>query len=268
MNTLKDLTYLSWTKTRHSSGTAGSFLKAFEIKRGKKYYYKLSNYDPVRGIVGHECVNEIVVDRLLTKLGIPHLSYELIHAKILLKGREVETWVCSSVDYKTKYDRKIALDAFYDVEALPNETPMDFCIRMGFEDYIYDMLLVDFLILNRDRHGANTEILKDRKTKMIKPAPLFDHGLSLCFSCYRDEQLMEVDPLQDKPVQCFVGSHSSYENLTIIPEKKRRILPVFDEELRKEIFRDLDGAVSDTWKDTVWNFIITRARIYEDFCNK
>lgn len=34
-----------------------------------------------------------------------------------------------------------------------------------------------FLICNRDRHGANIEILSDEKEK-ARPAPLFVHGLS------------------------------------------------------------------------------------------
>ena len=70
----QDLTYLNWTRVRNSSGTAGSFLKAYSENEGKKLYYKLSNYDAMNGIVGHECVNEIIVDRLLTMLGIEHLS--------------------------------------------------------------------------------------------------------------------------------------------------------------------------------------------------
>ncbi len=32
----QDLTYLSWTRTRNSSGTAGSFLKAYSELGGKK----------------------------------------------------------------------------------------------------------------------------------------------------------------------------------------------------------------------------------------
>ena len=56
---LQDLTYLTWDKTRHSSGTAGSYLKSYEMENNKKLYYKLSCYDSLRGITGHECVNEI-----------------------------------------------------------------------------------------------------------------------------------------------------------------------------------------------------------------
>ena len=53
---LQDMTHLSWAKTRNSSGTAGSFLKAYEDGVDGKTYFKLSNYDAWKGIVGHECV--------------------------------------------------------------------------------------------------------------------------------------------------------------------------------------------------------------------
>ena len=82
----QDLTYLSWSVYRNSSGTAGSFLKSYSELGGKKVYYKLSNFDKVQGVIGHECVNELIVDRLLTILGIPHLTYQLIHADIMLEG--------------------------------------------------------------------------------------------------------------------------------------------------------------------------------------
>ena len=60
----QDLTYLSWSLIRSSSGTAGSFLKATSELGSRKIYYKLSNYDSVSGIIGHECVNELIADRL------------------------------------------------------------------------------------------------------------------------------------------------------------------------------------------------------------
>lgn len=83
----QDLTYLNWSHIRSSSGTAGTFLKSESSLYDKKIYYKLSNFDPVNGIVGHECVNEIIVDRLLTILGVEHLHYELIYADIEIEGR-------------------------------------------------------------------------------------------------------------------------------------------------------------------------------------
>ena len=83
---IQDYRHLEWSRIRHSSGTAGSFLKAQEILCGVKKYYKLSNCDFAEGIIGHECVNEFVVDRLLSLMGIPHLSYDLVHALVVVDG--------------------------------------------------------------------------------------------------------------------------------------------------------------------------------------
>lgn len=213
---LQDMTHLSWAKTRNSSGTAGSFLKAYEDGVDGKTYFKLSNYDAWKGIIGHECVNEIIVDRLLSILGISHLPYQLIHAKILIDQKEYETWLCASKDFKQLGESKIALDAYYQAESLPNESPMNFCIRNGWESTVYEMLVVDYLILNRDRHGANMEVLRNQRKKTIRLAPLFDHGLSLLSRCESTEAMLREDVMADKPVQCFVGSRSSWENLRLI----------------------------------------------------
>lgn len=79
---LQDLRYLDWADKKLSVGTPGCFLKAYEEKDEIKFYYKLSNYDSYRGIFGHECVNELIVSRLLDVLRIPHLSYQLVYAKL------------------------------------------------------------------------------------------------------------------------------------------------------------------------------------------
>ena len=179
---LQDLEYLKWSKTRNSSGTAGSFLKAYDDSGKIKKYYKLSDYDTLNGIVGHECVNEIIVGRLMDILGIEHLQYRLIHASVFIDDKKIETYLCESDDFKERNEAKVALEDFYVAEKYEKESPIDFCKRMGWEEYIYGMLVVDFLILNRDRHGANIEVLRDRKTKSLRLAPLFDHGLSFYFS--------------------------------------------------------------------------------------
>ena len=85
---LQDMRYLNWARTRKSSGTAGSFLKSYDDSGRVKIYYKLSDYDQVKGIVGHECVNEIVVQRLLRILGIEHLEYRLIHALVRIEDKD------------------------------------------------------------------------------------------------------------------------------------------------------------------------------------
>ena len=67
---LIDLQQLNWMEWDGTSGPGGSCLKAEATLSSGKVYYKLSRYEERNGIVGHESVNEIIVDRLLQKLCI------------------------------------------------------------------------------------------------------------------------------------------------------------------------------------------------------
>lgn len=264
----QDMTYLNWTKIRKSSGTAGSFLKAYYEAGKEKIYYKLSNFDSYNGVVGHECVNELIADRLLTVLGIDHLSYKLIRADVQIYGKIYDTWLCASEDFKKEKESKISLDAYYQAERQETESPMEFCVRQGWEDYIYQMLVVDFLILNRDRHGANIEVLRNRKDQTVRLAPLFDQGLSLIFQCKDTGEAEKVDVMEDKPVQCFVGSHSARENLSLIPVGKEPLIGPLREEDRDILFEGLDAALPQEYLETIWKMIWERWRYYEDFCDQ
>lgn len=263
----QDLTYLSWTKIRNSSGTAGSFLKSYSELEGGKKYYKLSNYDSYDGIVGHECVNEIIVDRLLSILGIDHLEYKLIHADILINGEKHTTYLCESKDFKRQGESKLALDAYYQSERLQGESPLAFCERNGWRKYISQMLLVDFLILNRDRHGANIEVLRNSQRRELRLAPLFDHGLSLLFQCRKDEDAKCIDVMEDKRIQCFVGSNSARNNLKLIRQEDLLDVNVLYENDRTVLMDGLDGILSEQLQEQIWQMIYRRWRYYEDFCN-
>ena len=259
----QDLTYLKWSHIRSSSGTAGSFLKSESIIDGVKKYYKLSNFNPIDGVVGHECVNELIVDRLLNILKVDHIHYELINAVIEIEGIQYDTFLCCSEDFKKPGESKTALDNFYTVNAEKGESHYDFCVRMGWKDYIDTMLAVDYLILNRDRHGANIEVLRNSRAKTIRIAPLFDHGLSLLYSCMSDKEAESFDVLEDKRCKNFIGGRSCYDNLALIEDKKN----VFEGKLKasdkKVIFRDLEGVLSEVYTKSIWNMIYKRYMIYE-----
>ena len=263
----QDLTYLQWSKIRHSSGTAGSFLKAYSDLGGGKTYYKLSNYDNLKGVVGHECVNELIVDRLLTLLGIEHLHYRLIRADIVVNEQRLETWLCASEDFRQKGEDKIALDAYYEAEHEEGETPLAFCLRMGWEDYLWQMLVVDYLILNRDRHGANIEVLRNKKKKTLRLAPLFDHGLSLLCSCQTPESIRSFDVTEDRPIQSFIASRSAAENLRLIPPDRMPPLNPLRESDRSVLMDGLSDVISPELREKIWTMIWKRWCCYEDFCH-
>jgi len=264
----QDLTYLSWSKVRNSSGTAGSFLKAQEITPQGKIYYKLSNFDALFGITGHESVNEIIADRLLTILDIPHLSYQLIHADILIDQRQYRTWLCASCNFREREEMKIELDDFYLANRHGNESPLEFCIRNGWSQYIYQMLVVDYLILNRDRHGANMEVLINKYRKSIRLAPLFDHGVSLFSRTPDDTALEKEDVMEDKLVQCFVGSRSAWRNLSLIPTDQYPKLKPLKENHRDQLLDGLEEALDPRWLSRIWEMIWRRWQAYEDLRNQ
>ena len=263
----QDLTYLNWSKIRNSSGTAGSFLKASSELGGQKIYYKLSNYDNLRGVIGHESVNELIVDRLLTVLGIEHLHYQLIHADVLVDGKVLETWVCASENFRDKNEDKQALDVFSEKDRQDGESALDYCVRMGWGDYIWRMLVVDFLILNRDRHGANIEVLRNKKKKTVRLAPLFDHGLSLLCRCETPEAVDHYDIMADLPVQCYVGSRSAAENLKLIPADKLPELTPLQESDKAVLLEGLGGVIPPNLQEKIWEMIWKRWCCYEDFCD-
>lgn len=260
----QDLTYLKWSHIRSSSGTAGTFLKSESTLNGVKKYYKLSNFDVVKGVVGHECVNEIIVDRLLTLLGVEHLGYELINADIEIEGRVYSTYLCASDDFKKRGESKIALDDYYRTNAQRGETHYDFCVRCGWKEYIDRMIAVDYIILNRDRHGANIEVLRNARARTLIIAPLFDHGLSLLYSCMSEREAEKFDIMEDRRCQNFIGGYSCYENLSLIKESRELFANKLKVGDRDIVFAGMENILSDIFIDRIWNMIYERYKIYEN----
>jgi hypothetical protein len=51
-----------------------------------------------------------------------------------------------------------------------------------------DMILLDVIIVNTDRHFGNFGLLIDNKNNtIVKPAPIFDNGLSLFYDALDDD---------------------------------------------------------------------------------
>lgn len=258
----EDYTYLTWNKIRSSSGTAGSFLKSTENLTDRKIYYKLSNYDSMRGIVGHECVNELIVSRLLNALNIPHLEYRLIHGEVLVEGKVYDTFFCSSDSFRKKGERKITFEDYYQMQREHDESPLDFARRLNWQDKVYQMLLIDFLILNRDRHGANIEVIMDGNGG-VRMAPLFDQGLSLLFGCTTDEEINKYDVMEDKPVQNYFGGKSAKENLKLISPKVNLCSRKLTEGDKDYIIQGLNEVLSEVHLDKIWEMIWKRWKYYE-----
>ena len=253
---LQDLRHLTWAERATSSGTSGCFLKSREGKGPNALYYKLSCYDSYRGIYGHECVNEIIAARLMERLGIPHASYRLVHAIVTIDGVDRAVWLTQSPSFRQPGERKQAFDLFYDLHRTPGESPLEFCERQGWKQAIDRMLLVDYLIANQDRHGANIEVLVSPHGS-TRLAPLFDNGLSFVFSCYGDEnRAAAFDPLSDINANNYIGTRSLEENLRFISTDLEASPMTSD--WHPYLFRGLENVLNVTYRNKIWDILWKR----------
>ena len=265
---LQDLTDLTFEETEKRPGIGGYFLKAVRTEDGKRVIYKCPDLDPELGFVGHEGVNELVASRLMKKLGMEGADCKLLRAKVKAAGRQQETWVISSEDFLKPGQDKVSMELFYEGEKRDGETPLDFCVRRGFGDAVYKMLILDFLILNRDRHGKNMEVIRDREKREFRLAPFFDHGLSLLFRCRLEADMEMLDVMADRPVQCFVGSRSTLENLKLIPEEKWPKLPALTGQDVNEILEGLEVVMPKIWMDKVRSMLTGRYAVLQEMLLK
>lgn len=223
---LQDFRHLRWDERTTTSGTSGTFPKARAGEGRARRYYKLSCYDSYRGIYGHECVNELLAARVMEHLGIPHARYRLIHGLVVIDGEERETWLNESPSFCAPDERKMAFDLFYDLNRRPGESPFDLARRYGWGPQVAALIIADYLIANRDRHGANIEVIRSPEGS-VRLAPLFDSGLSFVFSCYGDEERVRAfDPLSDVNANNYLGTRSLEENLRFVGELVETPLPM------------------------------------------
>ena len=129
------------------------------------------------------------------------------------------------------------------------------------------MLAIDYIILNRDRHGANIELLRDSRAHTIRLAPLFDHGLSLMYSCHSDEAIKKFDIHSDLPCNNFIGGKSCLENLNLILTRDDVFPHKLMETDKEVVFEGLDRMVSDIFIDKTWEMIYERYMCYENIRN-
>jgi hypothetical protein len=78
-----------------------------------------------------------------------------------------------------------------------------------------------------------------------------------------DQDALAFDVLEDKRCQNYIGSYSCLENLSLIRDKKA----VFPNRLMKKdrriLFQDMEGILSDTFMDKIWEMIFKRYQQYE-----
>lgn len=261
---LIDLRKLKWDSTEDTNGsTQGTFLKSVVQTPKGKIYYKLSRCDTyLNEITGYESIFEVIVSRLCQVLGLNVLKYGLVYGLINLpeKTESIKDYLCISKDFRGNAT-KVTAEQLYLKLRENNEDPLTTLRRLGFSNYIDQILLIDFIIYNRDRHGKNIEFsMKDGK---LIPAPIFDSGFSFVSPCGKNMELIKAfNANSDMQVNNFIGSNSLKKNLELI--QKPVIVNKLTKQTRQILFKDTSQCLPRPVRDKVWEIIESRYNYAKD----
>ena len=200
-----DLRFLNFSTNMSASGSPGMLYKACT----NNYYFKLSTFSEYSpDTYGYESVCEIIASRLCNLFGFSNANYKPLNALINIGEKEYELWLCVSENFRMKGDKRTTLENLIKLDGrdtLDLESNFQFCLDKPYSVDIMSMLLIDYIIDNRDRHGANIELLVN--TKGIRLAPIYDCGFSLLStSLYDINKMKKFKPLHDGPVNNFLIS--------------------------------------------------------------
>ena len=205
--------------------TDGMLRKAWIIEDGIRYLlkggYKSGTLQPF---------NEVLASEICRRLGFDHVEYSLT----IYKDMVVSKCPCF-IDVSTELIKASQIMNDYDsyIHKLESEGIEDARIKME------NMFILDYLMLNEDRHLNNFGIIRNVNTlKWMDVAPIFDSGQSLniqydgeykffheiksfneIIQVIQDLNRIDIDKLQDLPAW-FDDLLHQYQHLTLYSDQR------------------------------------------------
>lgn len=164
--------------------TDGRLKKTWIIENGKRYLLKGGYKNEVM-----QPFNEVLATMICERLGFKHISYtiDVIKDKIVSK---CECFINKDTELVSAY--QILHNNCNKDEAY--ETYIKILENNGIDkarEEIENMFILDFIMLNEDRHLNNFGIIRNvENLNWIETAPIFDTGQSLNILDYNDEELV------------------------------------------------------------------------------
>ena len=150
--------------------TNGMLPKCWRRIDGEVYLYKGSTEEWHLSNTGFEPYSEYYISQIEKKMGLDYVDYDLAKWKGMLAS------VCKL--FTNKDISYIQIGNI--IETGEIEDIYNFVSKLGLEDKFADMILLDAITFNIDRHFGNFGLLRDNKTgKFIDFAPIFDNGEGL-----------------------------------------------------------------------------------------
>ena len=178
----------------------GWLKKKWKIADGQRVLIKGGS-----GMAQQEPFNEVVASAICRRLGIPHVDYALLWED----GKPYS--VCANMTS----DRQDLVNAYalYTSAEKPEEvSAFDYflarCETLGIpgaRKFLSQMIVLDFLLCNQDRHMGNFGAIRDAVTlEWLGMAPIYDSGTSLWF----DQYASQINPAADAAAKPFCTTHN------------------------------------------------------------
>lgn len=92
-----------------------------------------------------------------------------------------------------------------------------------FYEALVTMIIFDVIVVNTDRHFGNFGLLVDNQTNtIVKPAPIFDNGLSLFYDAMEDD-LKQIDAFAQTKSMKNAGDFISFAASIMTNREKKRV---------------------------------------------
>ena len=255
VKTTQDLDYLSWSESVQPSGLGGSRPKAREGVGPNAIYYKRRHPGEL-GRAFEDCLVELICSRFYALLSLECVPVQLVHAT--LGENEPAQWLIRSKSYRKLGERALPLETFHELRGLPNETPLDLCLRMGWHDQIAKMVLADYLLATRDRDASCFEVLCSREgTYRLSPCAPRAFSLTKAFP----GQTWRLFATTDFNTTNYLGSSSLEENLSLVPGSVT--LPRLGSRIRKSLFAGLEDIADPGFLEACWTILSRRWEHFE-----
>lgn len=166
--------------------TDGMLKKSWIIKDGKRYLLKGSYRNELL-----QPFNEVLASMICERLGFSHVTYTLD----IIKEKVVSSCECF-IDQDTEYvpayqilngiERKYGIQDYETYIKILEDNNLS-----NVKEKTANMFILDFLMLNDDRHLNNFGIIRDINTlKWLDVAPIFDTGQSLSIANYNTDEMI------------------------------------------------------------------------------
>ena len=163
--------------------TDGRLKKTWIIKNKVRYLLKGGYKSEVM-----QPFNEVLATMICERLGFNHAKY-----KLAIVSKKIVSICPCFINENTEF-----VTAYQILHGLPKESAYEEYInileKQGIKNarqQIENMFILDYLILNEDRHLNNFGIIRDVNTlKWLDVAPIFDSGQALNILDYNDEEVI------------------------------------------------------------------------------